>query len=378
MAKVGFWLKGASGKLAGASMGRGKNGETIIRESVTPSNPKTVAQALQRMKLGPAQKFYKAFSELLSNAFQGKAYGDESRTYFLSKCMTADGPYIQKSVDRFVPAAYLFSEGSLPSVGIEPFEGGASVITLSLTTEEAEVTNEIFARALGVTTDYQLTVAVVNNVNGIFTPSYISFDQRMAIADLPAGTLSKDTDGHITVNPAAMGLDMSAMVACAIVLSTQDSTGSWLRSTQEMVISNELRASIYGPDAMEAAIYSYQDNQSVNGINSEWYYNLGLAQAWPGKLTIANMIVSEDPEAALNGMADVVVGIQQIDGRIKRTVFGTSTENEGLIICVENNAIKTYEGATIGDFKSYYLGYSVELWQPAYASQLGFTAGAAE
>lgn len=36
MAKVGFWLKGANGKLAGATVYQ-SNGETIMREVVKPT-----------------------------------------------------------------------------------------------------------------------------------------------------------------------------------------------------------------------------------------------------------------------------------------------------------------------------------------------------
>ena len=358
-----------------SSSGKTEQGVRAIAETI--SNPQTVGQVMQRMKLAPAQKFYSAFSELLSNAWQGVAYGSASRRYFMSKVMTVDGPYVQRGVDRFIPAAYPFSEGSLPSVGINPFEGGATAIVLAVTTEETTVTPEILAAALQVTTDYQITVAVVNNVNGIFQPSYVGYDARLTIADLPANALGKDSDGHITINPAAIGLDMSAMVACCVVLSTQDASGNWLRSTQQMIISDELRESLYSANALEAAIYSYQDTQSVNSINSEWYYNLGMAQAWPGKLTTTMLDVdsdsSHDPD-----VANVVVGLQQIDGRIKRTVFATSTEDTGLIICVDDSGIKTYENATVGEFTGLNIGYTIELWQNSYAQQLGFTVGAVE
>lgn len=49
MAKTGFWLHGATGKLAGATMSKGANGETIMREVVTPKNPKTEGQSIQRI-----------------------------------------------------------------------------------------------------------------------------------------------------------------------------------------------------------------------------------------------------------------------------------------------------------------------------------------
>lgn len=367
------------GKVGGVtySVQSGKNSSTgktmqVVRalpENV--SNPQTVGQTMQRMKLAPAQKFYSAFSELLSNAFQGVAYGDASRRHFMSLVMRLEGPYVQRGVDRFLPAAYPFSEGSLPSVGINPFSGGAAVITLAVTTEEEVVTNEILADALGVGVNDQVSIAVVNNINGVFVPSYIPFSSRLKIADLPEGTLGKDGEGHITINPAALGLDMSAMVACAIVLSTQDASGVWLRSQQEMVISNELRASLYSADALEAAIYSYQNERNtVNSINSEWYYNLGMSQAWGGKLTTTILPVNSGEEEP--GVTSVVVGLKQLDGRITRTVFATAITDDGLIICVGENGITTYPAATVSEFRGLNAGYTIEQWQDAYAVQLGF------
>lgn len=369
------YLRGKVGSLSfsvisGKNTSSGKTEQAVRPIPENISNPQTVGQTMQRMKLAPAQKFYKAFAQLLSNAFQGIAYGDPSRRYFMSKCMSIEGPYIQRGVDRFIPAAYPFSEGSLPSVGINPFSGGANVITLAVTTDAATVTNEVFAQALGVGLDYQITVAVVNNINGIFIPSFIPYDQRLLISALPENTLDKDAENHITINPAALGLDMSAMVACCVVISTQDASGAWLRSTQEMVISNELRNSLYSADALEAAIYSYQDGvNAVNAINSEWYYNLGMSQAWGGKLTSSELVVNQEGEP---GTAQVVIGLKQLDGRITRTVFATSTDPEGLIICIGENGITTYPAATVSEFQGFNVGYTVELWQDSYAAQLGF------
>lgn len=356
--------------LSGEASGTGKK-EQIVRslpESV--KNPQTAGQTMQRMKLAPAQKFYSAFSELLSNAFEGISYGDASRRYFMALAMKAEGPYVQKGVDRFLPAAYIFSQGSLPSVGIEPFEGGAAKIILANTVEEGTttITNAEFAELLGVDEGYQLTVAVVNNVNGVFIPSYISFDNRVTIADLPEGTLSIE-EGHVAISPSTLGLDMSAMVACCVVLSVQDASGNWLRSTQEMVISNELRNSLYGPDALEAAIYSYQSGSTVNSVNSAWYYNLGLAQAWGGKLITVVMDMNEE---GLLDDKNVVMGIKQIDGRITRTIFATATTPEGLVVYVENGRITTNENGTVSQFRGLHMAEynEVEIWQDSYAAQL--------
>lgn len=361
--------------LAAEKSSSGKKEQVVRALPESVSNPQTAGQVMQRMKLAPAQKFYSAFSELLSNAFQGVSYGDASRRHFMALALKQEGPYVQKGVDRFIPAAYSFSQGSLPSVGIEPFAGGASVITLANTVAEGvtTITNAAFAELLGVGTDYQITVAVVNNVNGVFIPSYIPFDNRLKIANLPEGTLAI-ANGHVTISPAALGLDASAMVACCVVLSVQDASGNWLRSNQDMVISNELRSSLYGPDALEAAIYSYQNTTTANSVNSAWYYNLGLSQAWGGKLITITMDLEQ------NGQLDdkaVIMGIQQIDGRVIRTVFATATTDDGLIVYVEGGRVTTNSLGTVSEFKTLHMGEynNIEQWQEGYAAQLGLYSG---
>lgn len=332
MAKVGFWLRGASGKFAGASLGKGQNGETIIRESVAPANPNTISQILQRMKLSPAQKYYKALSQLLSNAFEGVKYGEQSRQYFMSLCMKKEGgPYIPKGADRFIPADYAFTRGSLPSIAVAPFNGGATSFPLEVAYDGDAVTGDIFAQLLGVANTTQLTVCVVCNESGIFMPYYIPFSNRLMLKDVPEGTFTV-TEGKVAVNPGALGLSTNNIVAFAIAISVQDSTGTWLRSTQDMVISNELRAQLYSPEAMETAIASYSDTKNVNSINSEWYYNLGINQAFNGQVTtlLANL-----PGGAYN----VLCGVQNINGVIKYTIFADEATDEGKVVGVEGQKV---------------------------------------
>lgn len=369
------YLRGKIGSMSYSviSAKRSASGKTEQAVRSVPNevtNPQTASQAMQRMKLSPAQKFYKAFSELLGNAFQGVAYGEKSRQYFISKALSLEGPYIQKGVDRFIPAEYPFSEGSLPSVGIMQFAGGATVITLDVYTTESDVTPALLAAELGVDVDTQITVAVVNNVNGLFVPSYISYADRLYIKDIPAAALAKTETNNITIDPALLGLNVSAMVACCVVLSRQDVGGAWLRSTQSMVISNELRNELYSTDALEAAIYSYQDtNGAANGINNEWYYNLGMAQPFAGKLIVGSVGLPGGTEYA------PIIGVQQSAGRVKSIYFYREVDGEERVILVKDGAITTIEGVTKDSevFESFPYW---EVWQDAYATQAGFMTGA--
>ncbi len=55
--KTGFWLRGGKGKLAGATVYQ-QNGETVMREVVTPNNPKTEKQNVQRIIIHTVMQAY--------------------------------------------------------------------------------------------------------------------------------------------------------------------------------------------------------------------------------------------------------------------------------------------------------------------------------
>lgn len=85
MAKAGFWLRGAKGKLAGASMGKGADGQTIMREIVTPKNPRTPAQLYQRAIMATVMRAYGAGKEIFDHSFEGKSVGSQNQREFLSR-----------------------------------------------------------------------------------------------------------------------------------------------------------------------------------------------------------------------------------------------------------------------------------------------------
>lgn len=85
MAKAGFWLRGARGKLAGASMGKGQNGQTIIREIVTPKNPRTEKQLWQRAIMATVMQAYAAGKEIFDHSFQGYSVGSQCQREFVSR-----------------------------------------------------------------------------------------------------------------------------------------------------------------------------------------------------------------------------------------------------------------------------------------------------
>ena len=134
MSKVGFWLKGSTGKLAGTTLYKGANGETIQREIVSPSNPKTMAQNIQRIVMSTVGAAYSVMKAICDHSFEGTKKGQETMSLFMSeniqKCRAAIEEMQSQGVaflnmysfvpvgmkHAFAPNQYLVAMGSLPRV----------------------------------------------------------------------------------------------------------------------------------------------------------------------------------------------------------------------------------------------------------------------
>ena len=134
MSKVGFWLKGSTGKLAGTTLYKGANGETIQREIVSPSNPKTVGQNIQRVVMSTVGAAYSLMKAICDHSFEGTKKGQETMSLFMSeniqKCRAAIEEMQSQGVaflnmysfvpvgmkHAFAPNQYLVAMGSLPRV----------------------------------------------------------------------------------------------------------------------------------------------------------------------------------------------------------------------------------------------------------------------
>ena len=136
MAKAGFWLRGARGKLAGASLQKGEGG-TIMREIVTPNNPKTLGQAIQRIAFSTAVRTARALKMIVDHSFEGVKYGETSVRHFTKMAAPVIkaallNPYTYNGV-KLVPAiplgniasagqpaaaaGFMISSGTLPGMG---------------------------------------------------------------------------------------------------------------------------------------------------------------------------------------------------------------------------------------------------------------------
>lgn len=363
--------------------------EQIVRQAPDGvNNPKTTAQSMQRMKLGPAQRFYNAFAELLSNAFQSVNYGNPSRRFFISEALKAEGPYIQRGVDRFIPAEYIFADGSLPSVPYanraEMFNDGVLLTGLTdVPSFEAHVSPADLATALGVSVDAMISLVVITNDNGIFVPHYRGFSERLTIADLPAASiLSIGLNGTVGFKLDELNLPTTNLVASAIVLSKQDASGKWLRSRQYMQVNDDLYNQIYSEAAFNSAVQSYSEAASANALPSSWYYNLGLAnQPFNGRIIVGQVPAGYYVTGA-QGMTPWVQGTMgapvtglYTDGT--RVLFGSMDGTTAKIICTDSvNGTEYYE-TEVANWDTT-RNKQLVTWTDAYAAQAGLSPMAGE
>lgn len=82
--KTGFWLRNGKGKLAGATVYQ-QNGETVMREVVSPSNPKTTSQLMQRVIMHTIMSAYSLLKEICDHSFEGVKSGRDCMAYFMSQ-----------------------------------------------------------------------------------------------------------------------------------------------------------------------------------------------------------------------------------------------------------------------------------------------------
>lgn len=110
-------FRGSLGETVGSKKAAGQKSNTMRVRVREIANPKTQAQAMQRMRMTPAVNIYRAQSEILDHSFQGIPYGAASHSYFMKHALQGDQfPYVEKGNLSPIPGQYLISSGSLPEI----------------------------------------------------------------------------------------------------------------------------------------------------------------------------------------------------------------------------------------------------------------------
>ena len=274
MAKANFQNYGAQGKVGNQVYYRTASGKTAVREKVTPKNPRTTMQTLQRVLLAQVGLTYKAFKSICDHSFEGLSMGakcaDRFKKLNLQYLRNRASELNQAGISlaqlyqftpvgssKFVPGAAIIAQGSLPQIFAEIGED-----ELGLTAGMIPVSTNTYqgvCDALRLKRGDQLTFVTVNKINGTYVmeKARIILDPRnvdgsgaaMSTPFVDAsgviqspnwknnGNLYLKFDGtklHFIAEPVN-----GAVVAAAAVIASRKSGDEWLRSNAQLVISED-------------------------------------------------------------------------------------------------------------------------------------------
>lgn len=295
----------------------------IKAESV--KNPRTIAQIVQRMKIGPAQLFYAAFEKAagsvennpLSHSWEGVEYGSKSRMRFMQLAMAGEPKaYVPKGIKFVAPGQYQVSEGSLQSLPWRQVHANSANRLLSSSTAMTQTDVEALA-AYSVEVGDQITIMYLLSDDA---GSYSAHTQRLIVGVGNSFTLNEgDVDDWRLFDDGFE--DLNGEIACVAMIVSRGITNNAKRSTETMMIMPNF-ASLLSPEAYDKAVESYVTGVTYNSLNSTWYLNQGTTQAFNGEVFFQSLTLP-----AIEGVAEeTVIALlgRQVDGSSVRYVLFTS------------------------------------------------------
>ena len=297
MAKTGFWLRGAKGKLAGATIYKGADGSTQMREIVSPSNPQTERQLIQRIIMLTVAQAYSKMKSITDHSFEGVQKGQATMSTFMSqnldflrnKVAQAQEAgndlydiynFLKLGQKGFVPNGYQISRGSLPVVAVTLSDAQGANPALATVAAIQTNTYQGVCDALGLQRGDQLTFIAlhVGPAGSVDDPAAVTFDFARVILDptnadgtqaamssafisngavnLPSvrnegsfNALAIDQAGGLT-----FGFKATSVAAAGIIASRQASDDKWLRSNCFLTTRDNLGIGVDLGTALDKAV----------------------------------------------------------------------------------------------------------------------------
>lgn len=275
------------------------NGQQIAREKATEvKNPKSSAQAAQRMKMAPAQKMFEALSGIVNHSWQGVKYRTASRQKFMSEAMKQNGgPYVVKGTTTFVPGTYLIADGSLPEIKGKfygGYEGFKTNLLWDASTDisRADFVNKIISSNPNFEQGDKLTFIAIIGIRTASAPTsplsstfypvirQVIMRQQLEDGETDDFEYMRDqnfgsTDGYLTIDLTVDPFIMSNTgntCALAIIHSRGQNESNDQRSKTRFAITDQVYNTFYTESAYKLALASYQ-NTSNAPLGAEWYLN---------------------------------------------------------------------------------------------------------
>lgn len=347
MAKVGFWLQGATGKLAGSKLQSGVNGTIIADNTKKPKNPKTVNQILQRVLVNTVAQGYKGLQPICFHAFEGITEGAKSMAQFSSQNLKyfreraaevgeaqlgAYVNFVPVGEKGIRPAAFIVSDGSLPQVGMNINSSFNAVLPLDANTYADVISKYDLERG-----DQLTFVAIVEStVNpGTYQVKYARIILDPRNADGTAAALSSALINGSSINlpnsknagnfgllqyANAMEFNFKAnekvcSVACIV---SREVNKEWKRSFAQMVVS-EAAIADYSISLSRAITRSLSSVQVSLSSSNQYLNNAGTGGT---QSTDSGSGESEEEQSS----AAPTVSNTVVFGNVSQNVSGGSVE----------------------------------------------------
>ena len=288
-----------------AKDGKGNSFDATRVLAATVTNPQTVAQMTQRMKMAPVVNFYRGLRSLLDHSWQGVKYGEPSRLFFYSQTLralsTAGVPYIAKGDKKFVPWSFPISQGSIP-VSIKPVVTDANDGNMTLNIDHdgindlGELSIALENTYVGLRDGMQLTFIWVYESNGLYVPSFkrLTLDSGSTLSWTDLGISFNAPQGEsdcLITNLNANGEPIEEQIAAAGIIVSALVGNTWERNTSSMVIANKLVAQYNSQSAFDAMLASYRATSNSN--ESDWYLNGGGDEGGSSTVSIVREVTLE-------------------------------------------------------------------------------------
>lgn len=268
MAKTGFWLRGAKGKLAGSTIYRGKGG-TVMREIVSPTNPKTKKQMRQRAIFATCVKFFKhANQRFFKFAFEDKKQAESDYNAFVRHNIQRSTIYMyEASQNEAFPALsnWQLTQGSLSAANCTPNGDRLRLYAEGISTDMTklgQVWEKVIAAYNLQAGDIITLVAIRSVVQSIeetdvtTTPAWDTYQFILDPADTTAlGDVFSTGDGYLT-----METSMDPDDACAVaVCFSRNIAGGGLKVSNSYLVLNDTAEGI-----LEASQEDAYREQAIN------------------------------------------------------------------------------------------------------------------
>lgn len=243
-----------------------------VRERVYEvSNPKTLSQAMQRMKVRAAQNFYNTLAPILNRAMQGVKYGGMTRNEFMRYALSmSSSPAVAKGSSVAIPGNYLLSKGSLPVFARKEIVDFAFAAPWNNVPEIVSEDNlsqadvDAMTASGAIREGDQITIVACDQEFHFYVSSFI-VSVGSSIPKIGSENIFLKDD-IILITQAS-----DLFVAGAVILSRKNGN-KYERSTAYMAIEENTEAikQAYSTQAINAALATYQKSVSVNSESTDW------------------------------------------------------------------------------------------------------------